>query len=193
MICRRSRMVWARNSVSSKMVPSGQKVTVVPVRGSPVLRSFGRRAGGGDLALELAALLELGLPVLAVAVDLEHEPGRQGVDHRDADAVQAARDLVALAAELAAGVQGGQDDLGRRDCLGFLGWGPTGMPAPSSLTRQPPSASRVTSIRVARPGHGLVDRVVHDLPDQVVQARRAGRADVHARAASGPPRVPRGW
>ena len=29
-------------------------------------------------------------------------------------------------------------------------------------------------------GHGLVDRVVHHLPDQVVEARRAGRTDVHA-------------
>ena len=29
-------------------------------------------------------------------------------------------------------------------------------------------------------GHGLVDRVVHDLPDQVVQPARTGRADVHA-------------
>ena len=41
MICMRSVMVWARNSVSSKTVGSGQKVMVVPVRGSPVDRSFG--------------------------------------------------------------------------------------------------------------------------------------------------------
>ena len=34
--------------------------------------------------------------------------------------------------------------------------------------------------RVAR--HRLVDRVVDDLPDEVVQAARVGRADVHARA-----------
>ena len=34
MICRRSSRVWARNSVPSeaKIVGSGQKVTVVPVR-----------------------------------------------------------------------------------------------------------------------------------------------------------------
>ena len=30
--------------------------------------------------------------------------------------------------------------------------------------------------------HGLVDGVVDDLPDEVVQAGRAGAADVHARA-----------
>jgi hypothetical protein len=31
-------------------------------------------------------------------------------------------------------------------------------------------------------GEGLVDRVVDDLPDEVVQTADAGRADVHARA-----------
>ena len=35
-------MVWARNSISSKMAASGQKVTVVPVRP--------RRRRAGDLA-----------------------------------------------------------------------------------------------------------------------------------------------
>jgi len=34
---------------------------------------------------------------------------------------------------------------------------------------------------VAVPGEGLVDRVVHDLPDQVVQPTLTGGADVHAR------------
>ena len=38
------------------------------------------------------------------------EPLRERVDHRDADAVQAAGDLVALAAELSAGVELRQDD-----------------------------------------------------------------------------------
>src|SRR5262249_39028822 len=43
------------------------------------------------------------LPVdLAVATNLGHQPLRERVDHRHADAVQSARDLVALAAELAA-------------------------------------------------------------------------------------------
>ena len=46
----RSMIVWARNSVSSKMPSSGQKVTVVPVRGPPVLRS----SGAGPVALIFA-------------------------------------------------------------------------------------------------------------------------------------------
>ena len=48
---------------------------------------------------------------LAVAVDLDHELGRQGVDHRHAHAVEAAGDLVALALELAAAAELGEGDL----------------------------------------------------------------------------------
>ena len=55
------------------------------------------------------------------------------------------------------------------------------MPRPSSSTWQPPSASSVTPMRRAVARHRLVDRVVDDLPDQVVQPGEAGRADVHAR------------
>ena len=179
MICRRSMTVWARNSVSSKTVASGQKVTVVPVRGWPVLRSLGAGPVVGDLALELAALLELGLPVLAVAVHLEDRAGGQRVDHRHAHAVQAAGHLVALAPELAAGVQGGQHDLGRR-LLGVLG-------VRADRDARPVVADPAAAVGQqgdVDPGgparHGLVDRVVHDLPDQVVQAGRPGRADVHA-------------
>ena len=35
---------------------------------------------------------------------------------------------------------------------------------------------------VAKPAESLVDGVVDDLPDEVMKAARAGRADVHARA-----------
>ena len=103
------------------------------------------------------------------------------VDHRDADAVQAAGDLVAAAAELAAGVEHGQHDRHggqllararrRRGCRGRC--------------RRPGCRRRrriVTSIRVAVAGQRLVDGVVDDLLDEVVQAALAGRADVHAGA-----------
>ena len=83
-----------------------------------------RRAGApsvaapfSSVALRDAALVGL-RPDVAVARDLEVEPLGERVDDRHADAVQAARDLVAAAvAELAAGVQHGQDDLGRRALL----------------------------------------------------------------------------
>ncbi len=141
---------------------------------------LGGRPGRGHLVLELAALLELGLPVLALAVDLEHETGGQRVDHRDAHAVEAPRHLVALAAELAAGVQGREHDFGR-GLLGVLGVGTDG--DPGAVVGDPDTA--VGQQGDVDPGgaarHGLVDRVVHHLPHQVVQAGRSGRADVHPR------------
>jgi hypothetical protein len=62
----------------------------------------------------------------------------QRVDHRGADAVQAAGDLVAAAAELAARVQLGEHELDGRTPP--VGWMSTGMPRPLSTTRTPPSA-----------------------------------------------------
>ena len=63
-----------------------------------------RRPGLDDGALRLA-LLELLLPRGAVAPDGGDELLRERVDDRGADAVQAARGLVVLALELAAGVE----------------------------------------------------------------------------------------
>ena len=135
-----------------------------------------------DLALRLAALGELLAVALAVAVDLDQEALGQRVDDADADAVQAARHLVALAAELAAGVQHGEHDLGRalalvrsrrvridRDAAAVV------VDAAAAVGQQRDADAR------AEAGHRLVDGVVDDLPDEVVQAGQAGRADVHAR------------
>ena len=109
------------------------------------------------------------------------EPLGERVDDRDADAVQAAGDLVAAAvAELAAGVQRGQHDLGRgpflflqfvdRDAAAVVGDG-------AAVVRVEDDADAV-----AVAGDRLVDGVVDDLVDEVVEAARAGRADVHAGA-----------
>ena len=139
-----------------------------------------RRGGShrGDLARHPAALLELRIPVLALAVDLEHQPGGQGVHDGDAHAMEATGDLVALPPELPAGVEGGQDDLGRRD-LGVLGVR-TDRDA-GAVVAHP--AAAVGQQGYVDPGtasrHGLVDGVVHDLPDQVVQPGRARGTDVH--------------
>ena len=101
-------------------MPSGQKVTVVPVRGSPVLRSLG--------AGPVAVTFRLSLPPFSNSASQcwpsRSISSRSRVDRalttEIPDAVEAAGDLVALAAELAAGVQRGQDDLGRGH-LGVLG------------------------------------------------------------------------
>ena len=45
---------------------------------------------------------------------------RERVDHRDADAVQAAGNLVGVLVEFSAGMQLGHDDLGRRDAFALV-------------------------------------------------------------------------
>ena len=109
-----------------------------------------RRAGAVGLLHLLQrggrlAVVERDPEDVAQLVDLDVEPGRQGVDDRGADAVQATGHLVAAAAELAAGVQLGEDELDGRTCRHWS-WMSVGMPRPLSATRTPPSASRVTSM-----------------------------------------------
>ena len=103
---RRCSSTSKSSSIVSKISASGRKVIVVPVSlvGSPL----------SSVVLRRAALVLLA-PDVAVAADLDVQQLRQRVDDRDADAVQAAGDLVAAAvAELAAGVQDGEHDLDRR-------------------------------------------------------------------------------
>jgi hypothetical protein len=103
------------------------------------------------------------------------------VDDRDADAVQAAGDLVAAAvAELAAGVQDGQHDLDGRLALLLHRRDGDAAAVVDDRDRVVGVDRDVDAVAVAR--ERLVDGVVHDLVDQVVQATDTGRADVHARA-----------
>ena len=146
-----------------------------------------RRAGALPL-LEVAHLAqrvvgvaegELLLPQLAAVAHLDLEVAGQRVHHRDADAVQTAGHLVAAAAELAARVQHGQREGHGRQLLAGRGVG--GDAAAVVLDPHPAVGLEGDHDPVAVAGQRLVDRVVHDLPDQVVQAALAGRADVHAR------------
>src|SRR6185503_2648150 len=135
------------------------------------------RAGDVERRGRHAALIRL-LVDLPVAPDFEVEYLRERVDHRDADAVQAAGDFIAVVVELAAGVKNGQHHFGG------------GLAARVLIDR---NAAAVVDHRdravdvdgdvdlVAEPGQRLVDRVVDDLVDQVVQPCRTGRADVHGR------------
>jgi hypothetical protein len=118
-----------------------------------------------------------------VAVDLDRQRLREGVHHAAAHAVEAARDLVALAAELAAGVEDGHDHLERAApaLLGHLRDRDA-----AAVVRDGARAVRVQGDPdpVAVPGEGLVDAVVDDLVDQVVEPAGPGGADVHARPAA---------
>ena len=133
-----------------------------------------------ERALRHAALVGL-CPLVAVAPDGELEALGERVDDGDADAVQPAGDLVAATvAELATRVKNGQHDLG---CgLPLLLHRVDGDAAPVVGDRH----ARVGVDRdldvVALAGERFVDRVVHDLVDEVVESARAGRPDVHTRA-----------
>ena len=118
----------------------------------------------------------------AVAVHLGDQFCRERVDHGDADAVQAAGNLVSLAAKLASRVEYRHHRLERRDFGLFV-----------YLNRDAPAVVRDTHhvarkqshfYIVAKSAHRLVARVVKNLPHQMVQAVGARCADVHAGAAA---------
>jgi hypothetical protein len=137
------------------------------------------------LAVLRNALAELHVVRQAVAPHRQAQPLRQAVDARHADAVQAARDLVAVLVELAAGVQLGERDLGRR-ALGLVLV--VHLDAGRDAAAVVGDRDRVVGVDgdddvVAEAGERFVDRVVDDLEDEVMQAGAVGRvADVHAGA-----------
>ena len=122
---------------------------------------------------------ELLLPQLAAVAHLDLEVAGERVHHRDAHAVQTAGDLVAAATELAARVQHGQRERHGRQLLAGRGVGGDATTVVLDADAAVGLEGDDDPVAVAR--ERLVDRVVHDLPDQVVQAALAGGADVHAR------------
>ena len=133
-----------------------------------------------DGLLRLAALVLLH-PDVPVARRLDAQPLGQRVDDAHADAMEAAGNLVAAAAELAAGVEDRVDDL-ERVLAGLV----LADRHPAAVVLHDHRAVRLDRHRDLRreAGHRLVDRVVDDLPHQVVEAAFVGRADVHAGAAA---------
>ncbi len=135
------------------------------------------RAGDLELTRRLPALVAL-LVGLLVPPDFEVELLREGVDHRYADTVQTARHLVAVIVEFAARVQHRHDDFGRRFPARVLIDGNTAAVVDDG--------DRVVDVDrdvdlVAEPGQRFVDGVVHHLVDEVVEAGRTRRPDVHGR------------
>ncbi len=113
----------------------------------------------------------------AVALDLDLEPFREGVDRRDPDPVQAPGDLVGGGVELAPRVELGQCHFHPGDLLGGV------------LVHRDPAA--VVAHRdgtfgvnddvdpLAVTGHRLVDGIVHHLVDAMVKTAGSGIADIH--------------
>ena len=146
-----------------------------------------RRAGvrrlAGDLeARRRLAARELLAVELAVAPDLGGQPLGECVHDGDADAVEAARDLVRsiVAAELAAGVQLRQHHRQRGDpsliCHRVDGDAGAVVADRDRVVRMDGHVDRVRAAR-----KGLVDRVVDRLVDEMMEPARTRRADVHAR------------
>ena len=119
---------------------------------------------------------------MALPVHLRPEAGGQGIDAGNAHAVEAAGDLVAPAAELAAGVEDGQSH--REGVLsGFF------MVAHGDAPAVVRHGDGLIGVDIdfdmgAEACQGLVDGVVHHLRYQMVQTPGVGGADVHARPSA---------
>jgi YidC/Oxa1 family membrane protein insertase len=129
------------------------------------------------------AVGELQLMHLAVAPDGQPQPAGERVHDRDAHAVQAAGHLVGIRVELAAGVQLGHHDLGRR-ALELVVLFDAGRDAAAVVQHR----YRIVGMDgdhdlVAEARQGLVHGVVHHLEHHVMQPRTVrGVANVHAGA-----------
>ncbi len=117
---------------------------------------------------------------LAGPVDLDVQPGGQRVDDGGADAVETTRRRIRGAAELAARVQLGEDDLDAGQAGARLGVDRDAAALVEDLDGAVGVQDHLDA--VPRAGQGLVDRVVDDLPEAVHEALAVARADIHAGA-----------
>jgi hypothetical protein len=132
----------------------------------PVTRSSSRR------------VLEHEAPGGAVAVDLGHQLRGEGVDDGGADAVQPARRRVGAGPELAAGVQLGEHHLEPGTAVALAVDGD----AAAVVGHLDRAVAVEHHVDVGGEATGrLVDRVVDDLPHQLMEAVATGAADVHPR------------
>ena len=142
---------------------------------APVLGVADHRERG-----DRVAVAELHHVLLAVAPDGELEEGRERVHHRDADAVQAAGNLVGVLVEFPAGVELGHDDLGRRHALALVDVGRDAAAVVAHGDRGVGVEGDPHLLGIA--GERLVDGVVDHLVDHVVETRAVvGVADIHPR------------
>ena len=135
--------------------------------GASRLDGFTLGQGGGGRAAPVTLR-----PHVTVAVDRDLDGAGQGVDHRDADAVQPTGHRVPAATELPTGVQDGQDHLDRRLLLDRVHV--DGDAAAVVGDADSPVGSQHHVNRVAETRERLVDGIVHHLIDEVVQPSLTG-------------------
>ncbi len=144
------------------------------LRAAPVLHPPDRL----DRPLRVAAGEGLAVEGL-VAGDLDLEHVREGVHHRDADAVQAAGGLVDLRIELTPGMQRGHNDLERRLAGEFR----MRVDRDAAAVIGHDEAAALLQFDLDEAGmarHRLVHRVVDHLGEEVVERLLVGAADIHA-------------
>ena len=161
-----------------------------------IIFDVGEGLGGGEerhlgaaLAIGIAddlerrdrvAMGEFDVMFLAVAPDPQLQLARQRVDDGDADAVQAAGNLVGVLVELSAGVQLGHDDFGRGNALALVNVDRNAAAVVAHRHRAVGVEDDFDRGGVA--GQRFVDGVVDDFVDHVMQAGAViGVADIHAR------------
>ena len=142
---------------------------------------LGRRLSLGEFLGGLPAL-ELLCPGEAFTLDLDRHLRTEGIHDGDTDTVQTPGDPVSPAAELAAGIQGGEHDLDSRSAI---------LRAGDRFHRDPAAViddgNRTVFVDgdhdpVGVTGHRFIDGVVDYLVHQVVQTPGAGGPDIHPRA-----------
>ena len=116
---------------------------------------------------------------LGVFFDFNLDPSRQGVNNTDTHPVQTAREFVIFARELTTRMQTGQDQLNPRHPM-F--WVDIDWHAPAVVGHaNAPVGQQGDFDAIAVSAHGLVNRVIDHLLDQVIGTLRVG---VHTGAAS---------
>src|SRR5262245_48438024 len=125
---------------------------------------------------------ELLLPLAAVAPDARDERLRERRHDRRADAVEAAGVVVVLRLELAGGVERREDQLERRLLVLRVAIDRDAAPVVGDRRRRTVRVERHRDA-VGVAVHRLVDRVVDELPEEMMEPGRVDAADVHA----GPP------
>ncbi len=128
--------------------------------------------------------------LVAVTLDLDLDLVGQGVDHRDAHAVQAAGELVVLVGELAAGVQLGEDQLDAGDAFFRVDVHRHAAAVVDHFQRVVGVEDHLDGLGVA--GQRFVDAVVDDFLGQVVGPRRC-RCTCPGACAPGPDRRVLRW
>ncbi len=124
-------------------------------------------------------------------MDLGDQQRRKCVDARDADAVQASRDLVAALVELTARMENRKHDFERRFALLLVVVGRDAAAVVAYGDGVVLVDRHVDVGAIAR--QRLVDRVVHHLVDQMVETLLADVADVHGGALAHRLKPSRTW